>query len=85
MSSERAAFRVGLIQMRSGRSPEANVAAAATLIREAKAAGAQYVQTPEMTNVMELKRDRLFEAIGSEEDDRSLADFRTLARELSLT
>jgi predicted amidohydrolase len=85
MSSERAAFRVGLIQMRSGRSPEANVAAAATLIREAKAAGAQYVQTPEMTNIMELKRDRLFEAIGSEEDDRSLADFRTLARELSLT
>ena len=85
MSSERAAFRVGLIQMRSGRSPEANVAAAATLIREAKAAGAQYVQTPEMTNVMELKRDRLFEAIGSEEDDRSLADFRALARELSLT
>lgn len=84
MSSEPAAFRVGLIQMRSGRSPEVNVAAAAALIREAKAAGAHYVQTPEMTNIMELKRDRLFAAIGSEEDDRSLAAFRTLARELSL-
>lgn len=76
-----ATFRVGLIQMRSARTPKDNVAAAAALIREAKAAGAAYIQTPEMTNVMELKRDRLFAAIGEEENDQTLADFRSLARE----
>jgi predicted amidohydrolase len=33
---------------------------------------------------MELKRDRLFEVIGEEDDDASLADFRTLARDLGI-
>ena len=41
--------------MRSGRSPQANLDAAAKLIGEAKAAGADYVQTPEMTNIMEVE------------------------------
>jgi predicted amidohydrolase len=79
-----AKFRVGLVQMRSGRKPAENLAAAAKLIREAREAGAQYVQTPEMTNVMELKRESLFAAIGSEEDDATLAAFRELARTLTV-
>jgi predicted amidohydrolase len=77
-------FRVGLIQMRSSRTPAENFAAAAALIREAKQAGAEYVLTPEMTNVMESKRERLFAAVGVEEDDASVAGFRALARELKL-
>jgi predicted amidohydrolase len=83
-AGEAAKFRVGLIQMRSGRTPQENLAAAAALIREAKAAGADYVQTPEMTNVMEVKRDRLFAAIGTEDDDATLAGFRALASEVGL-
>jgi deaminated glutathione amidase len=75
-----AAFRIGLIQMRAGRSPAANVEAAAGLIEQAKRDGADYVQTPEMTNIMEVKRDRLFAAITAEEEDPSLAAFRDLAR-----
>jgi deaminated glutathione amidase len=71
---------VGLIQMRSGLDPVANVDAAARLIAEAKAAGADYVQTPEMTNVMEMRRERLFATIVAEEADPSLAAFRELAR-----
>ena len=51
-----ATFRVGLIQMRSGRTPRGNVDAAVKLIGEAKAAGADYVQTPEMTNIMEVRQ-----------------------------
>src|SRR5687768_13683537 len=82
--SNAAKFRAGLIQMRSGRSPAANFEAAAKLIREAKEAGADYVQTPEMTNLMEMKRDALFAAAGFEEDDATLADFRTLARSLGV-
>jgi predicted amidohydrolase len=79
-----AAFRVGLIQMRSGRTPSENFNDAARLIREAKGRGADYVQTPEMTNIMEEKRNRLLAAIGTDEDDPVLADFRALARELAL-
>jgi deaminated glutathione amidase len=77
-------FRVGLIQMRSGREPRANLDAAVKLIGEAKKAGADYVQTPEMTNIMEVSREKLFSTIAPEETDVSLAALRGLARELSL-
>ncbi len=75
-----ATFRVGLIQMRSGRTPAANVDAAVALIAEAKAAGADYVQTPEMTNILEARRDALMAAILPEREDPSLAAFREVAR-----
>jgi predicted amidohydrolase len=75
-----ATFRVGLIQMRSGRSPAANLDAAVKLIDAAKRDGADYVQTPEMTNILEVKRENLFAAITAEEDDTSLAAFRDVAR-----
>ncbi|MEA2878966.1 MAG: deaminated glutathione amidase [Hyphomicrobiales bacterium] len=78
-------FRVGLIQMRSARSPAVNMDAAAKLIGEAKTGGADYVQTPEMTNILESSRERLFAAIVPEEQDASLATFRELARALQLT
>jgi predicted amidohydrolase len=79
-----ATFRVALIQMRSGRTPAANLDAATKLIGEAKAAGADYVQTPEMTNILEAKRDALMAAIMPEDEDRSLAAFRDLARQHQL-
>ena len=74
------AFRVGLIQMRSGRTPQENIDSASTLIGKAKRAGADYVLTPEMTNIMESNRQRLFAAITEEENDQSLIAFRELAR-----
>ena len=76
-----AAFRVGLIQMRSGRTPAANLDAATKLIAEAKAGGADYVQTPEMTNILEARRDALMAAIVPEHEDPSLAAFRQQARQ----
>jgi deaminated glutathione amidase len=83
-ASRSGAFRVGLIQMRTGREPKANFDAAAALIRQAKDAGADYVLTPEMTNIMETSRERLFGAIASDESDASLAGFRELARALAI-
>src|SRR5437016_4173247 len=62
-----ATFTVGLVQMRSGVSPAANLDAAVRLIDDAKRAGADYVQTPEMSNIMEVKRERLFAALAPEE------------------
>ena len=58
--------------MRSGRTPKANLDDASKLIGEAKSAGADYVLTPEMTNIMENNRQRLFAAITEEESDPSL-------------
>ena len=77
-------FRVGLVQMRAGRKPANNLDAAIKLIREAKNAGADYVQTPEMTNILELRRESLFAEITTEDADASLAGFRDLARALNL-
>jgi deaminated glutathione amidase len=82
--STAAAFTVGLIQMRSGVSPPANLDAAARLIEEARDAGADYVQTPEMSNILEVKRERLFAALAPEQSDASLAAFRELARRLRI-
>src|SRR3981081_2127011 len=73
-------FTVGLVQMRSGLDPAAHLDAATKLIGEAKAGGADYVLTPEMTNIMEIRRERLFAAIVAEEADPSLAAFREPAR-----
>jgi predicted amidohydrolase len=80
-----AVFKAAMIQMRSGLVPAANLAAAIRMIGEAKSAGADYVQTPEMTNIMEVKRERLFATIVEEEADSSLASLRELARTLGIT
>src|SRR5499427_2084989 len=85
MSTGKAAtFTAGLVQMRSGLSPQANLDAALRLIGEAKGAGADYVLTPEMTNILEVKRERLFAAIEPEDNDGTLAAFRELARKLGI-
>jgi predicted amidohydrolase len=80
MTATPATFKAAMIQMRSGLRPSANFDDAARLIGEAKAAGADYVQTPEMTNVLAGKREQLFDVIAEEEHDTSLAAFRDLAR-----
>lgn len=77
-------FKAALVQMCSGRDVARNVADASSLIREAAAGGAEYVQTPEVTTLMELERKRLFAAIEPEETNSALAAFRGLAGELGI-
>ncbi len=77
-------FKVGLVQMRSGVDPTANLAAALAAIEKAAQAGASYVLTPEMTNIMEVKRDRLFATIADEAIDPTLAALREAARKHSI-
>jgi predicted amidohydrolase len=79
-----ATFRIGLIGMRSVRNPADNLVAARRLIEEARRGGADYVLTPEMTNIMEVDRARLFETIVPEERDTLLVAFRELARSLGI-
>jgi deaminated glutathione amidase len=78
------AFKVGLVQMRSGVDPQINLATALAAIEEAAGAGAAYVLTPEMTDIMEIKRDKLFASIADEERDPTLAALREAARKLSI-
>lgn len=77
-------FRAALVQMRSGRDVAANVAEAQRLIRDAASAGADYVQTPECTTLMEIESARLFAATLPEEGNEALAAFRDLARDLRI-
>ncbi len=79
-----APFRAALVQMCSGRHVERNLRDATLLVREAAQRGASYVQTPEVTTLMELDRERLFDQCRREEDDAALAHFRSLARELGI-
>ena len=77
-------FKVALIQMRTGLDPESNLKAVLAGVDEAKRGGADYVLTPEMTNVLENNRERLFTKIVSEEHDATLATLREVARKLSI-
>jgi predicted amidohydrolase len=49
-------FKAALVQMRSGVDMARNLGDASAMIREAVAQGAQYVLTPEMTNIFEADR-----------------------------
>jgi predicted amidohydrolase len=77
-------FRAGLVQMCSGRDVDKNVADASALIAEAARQGAQYVQTPEVTTLIEMQRERLFAAVRPEEGNTAVARFSALARELGI-
>jgi deaminated glutathione amidase len=77
-------FKAAMIQMRSGLKPDANIDDAVRMIGEAKSAGAEYVLTPEMTNILAAKREQLFAAVVEEEADASLAAMRTIARKLGI-
>ena len=74
-------FVAACVQMRGGRDPLANRDAALALVREAAERGADYVQTPETTSLVERDRDRLFEHVTVQEDDPTLAALREVARE----
>jgi predicted amidohydrolase len=77
-------FTAAMVQMRTGLLPEPSLEQAASLIREAARQGADYVQTPEVSNMMQQSRKALFEHLATEEDDRSLKAYRALAAELKI-
>jgi predicted amidohydrolase len=74
-------FTAACVQMRSGRDPLRNRDAAVAFVREAAAQGADFVQTPEMTSLVERERAALFDKVGPEERDPTLLALREVARE----
>ncbi len=77
-------FTAAMVQLRTGLLPDASLTQAISLIREAKDKGADYVLTPEVSNIMQENRKALFDLLASEEDDLSLKAYRELARELKI-
>jgi predicted amidohydrolase len=77
-------FKAALVQMRSSRDMARNVADAEALVRTAAATGANYVQTPEITNIFEPDKDRLRAVVRSEAEDPVTLRFAELAEELQI-
>lgn len=77
-------FTAACVQLRSSKSVVGNLEQSSDLIRQAAAAGAQYIQTPEMTNVLVRSREELLERIVTEAEDPTLRAYRTLAEELKV-
>ena len=77
-------LKAACVQMRSGISIPENLTAMETLVRKAAAGGAQYVQTPEMTGIVQRGRKGLFESIFEPEDDPVFKRAGELACELGI-
>jgi len=75
-------FRAACVQFRSGDDMAENVRAASTLIREAKARGADFIATPENTGLMAADGGAKLEKSFPEAADPALPAFRALAQEL---
>jgi len=77
-------FRAGLVQLRAGRAVDPNLDQAEALIRQAALGGADYVQTPENTALMELDPQRVLALVQPESESEPLARLTTLAAELGI-
>ena len=77
-------IKVAAIQMCSGVDPEINAQTMARLVREAAGEGATYVQTPEMTGMVQKDRQALRAVLRDEDGDLIVSTASALARELSI-
>lgn len=75
---------VALVQLRTPTNQADALAHAAPLIRQAAAAGAELVMTPEGTNLLQKNRAAMFEALCSVEDDACVQGLKGLAAELKI-
>jgi predicted amidohydrolase len=77
-------FRAACIQLCSSTDVSENIDAVERLTREAAARGAQYVQTPEMTNIVQRHRKALAASILPESGDPAIRRLASLAAELGI-
>ena len=77
-------LRAALLQLRTPETHEAALAQVEPLARQAAAAGARFILTPEGTNVLQRDRERLFATLRTQDDDPVVQGLRALARELDV-
>ena len=75
-------FRAACVQMRSGTEVAPNIASASALVRQAASAGATFIATPEMTNLLDIRPGMARPKIVAQDQDATLVAFRALADEL---
>jgi predicted amidohydrolase len=76
--------KIAALQMCSGIDPVRNAEAMSALVRKAAAAGAVYVQTPEMTGAVQKDRAGLKAVLKAEADDLIVKTAASLAGELGI-
>jgi deaminated glutathione amidase len=74
-------FKAACVQMRSGTSEAGNIAAMAEMVRDAAGQGAVYVQTPEMTGLVQRGRESLLAEITGDRGNPVFAAAARLAEE----
>jgi predicted amidohydrolase len=74
-------FTAACVQMTSEREFEPNIKAASDLVRRARDAGATFILTPEITAMLEPKREQHLAKAKAEAENPALAAFRELAKE----
>jgi predicted amidohydrolase len=74
-------FRAACVQLTSGPEIEANIAKASDLVRRARGQGADFILTPEVSDMIEPKRALALDKAKPESGHAMLAAFRALARE----
>jgi len=77
-------MRVAAVQMRSTPRPQENAAEAVRLVKDAAAAGATYVQTPEITNIVQRRKAEAAHNVVAEDADPVLAALRGVAAEAGI-
>jgi len=70
--------------MCSGRDVDLNIDDASRRIAGAVADGADFVLTPEVTNLLEEDKEKLFAKVGTMDDDKAVRAFGQLAKELKI-
>ena len=78
------ALRAALVQLTAGDDPAANLPVTRSLVREAAAAGARLVLTPEATNLLTPDRARQAALLRPEAEDETLAALRGEAARLGI-
>jgi predicted amidohydrolase len=77
-------LRIACVQLNSGAEIAPNIVASCALIREAHAQGAEFVATPEVSNLCEMRPGRAAEKAFFEAQEPALQAYRELAAELGI-
>jgi len=77
-------FNAAIVQMRSGTDMARNISEMSELVRQAASEGAHYVQTPEMTGLVQQNRKEFFASIHNAHSDPTTKAASALAQELGI-
>jgi deaminated glutathione amidase len=77
-------MKTALLQITSGDDPVANLAMVSAMVRQAALAGAGFVLTPEVTNVVTANRAQRDKVVQAQDDDITLAGLRELTADLGI-